>query len=47
MGASSKEKKDKENMTQVSDLDFRDPLYLHANDTNTASIVTFMLKGTK
>lgn len=34
-------------VTHVSDLDFGDPLYLHASDTNTTSLVNFKLKGTE
>ncbi|XP_071688300.1 uncharacterized protein [Rutidosis leptorrhynchoides] len=33
--------------TQVSSLDFGDPLYLHASDTSTTSLISLKLKGTE
>ena len=32
---------------QISKLDFSDPLYLHASDTISVSIVSVKLKGTE
>ncbi|XP_071709056.1 uncharacterized protein [Rutidosis leptorrhynchoides] len=32
--------------TQVSDLDFGNPLYLHPSDTNTTALISLKLKGT-
>ncbi|XP_071719484.1 uncharacterized protein [Rutidosis leptorrhynchoides] len=37
---------DPHKITQVSDLDFGDPIYLHASDTSTTALVTLKLKGT-
>ncbi|XP_071695153.1 uncharacterized protein [Rutidosis leptorrhynchoides] len=38
---------DTHKITQVSDLDFGDPLYLHASDTSTTALVSLKLKGTE
>ncbi|XP_071740182.1 uncharacterized protein [Rutidosis leptorrhynchoides] len=34
-------------ITQVSDLDFGDPLYLHASDTSITGLISLKLKGTE
>ncbi|XP_071728916.1 uncharacterized protein [Rutidosis leptorrhynchoides] len=38
---------DTHKITQVSDLDFGDPLYLHASDTSTTALISLKLKGTE